>query len=111
MQGGFYERVYENAFCLELLAEGIQFERQKPMAVYYRGQVVGEFVADIVVEGAVLLKLKAVLRGLDEEHIAQGIHYLTCLKLPIGLLLNFEKSVQVKRLLNKHFLPQHPCNP
>lgn len=104
LRWGYSERVYENAFCLDLAEAGLSFERQKPMTVYYRGQVVGEFVADLVIEGVVLIELKALFAGLEDDHKAQTINYLTCLRLPVGLLINFGKTLDFKRLLNKDVL-------
>jgi len=66
---GYLERVYENALAIELRAAGLAVRTQVPIAVYYKGQVVGEYVADMIVERRILLELKAT-RQLDPEHEA-----------------------------------------
>jgi GxxExxY protein len=85
---GFVESVYEKALCIELASKRISFERQKPLTVHYKGQTVGSFLADLVVEGRSLLELKAVA-ALTDEHVAQVINYLQATGLQVGLLLNF----------------------
>lgn len=71
---GFLEKVYENALLLELIENGLFCERQKPIKVYYKGKIVGEYFADIMVESKVILELKAA-EGLVEEHELQLINY------------------------------------
>ena len=72
---GFVESVYEGALCLELAEQGIAFERQAPLHVVYEGQVVGSFVADLIVERVLVVELKA-LKQLASEHEAQVMNYL-----------------------------------
>lgn len=93
---GFIESIYHNAMLLELVADGLTVETQKPIAVYYEGRVVGTFSADIVVEGRVILELKA-KDSIHSSHEAQLINYLRATDIEIGLLLNFGKSPQFKR--------------
>jgi GxxExxY protein len=85
---GFAERVYENALAIELKKTGLQVEKQKDITVYYEGEVVGDYVCDIVVNGDVMLELKAV-RTLAEDHEAQLLNYLKATPIEVGLLLNF----------------------
>ncbi|MBI3771611.1 MAG: GxxExxY protein [Gammaproteobacteria bacterium] len=85
---GFLEAVYENALCHELTYKGVPFVRQKPLEVRYRGKIVGNYVADIVVGNRLLLELKA-LSKLSPEHDAQVMNYLNASGLKVGLLLNF----------------------
>jgi GxxExxY protein len=85
---GFAERVYENALIIELKKTGLQIEKQKEITVYYEGEVVGDYVADIVVDGVVILEIKAV-RTLTEDHEAQLLNYLKATPIEVGLLLNF----------------------
>ena len=85
---GFLEAVYENALCLELEAQSIAFEKQKPVSVSYRGQKVGHYVADLVVENRLLVELKA-LPGITKQHEAQLMNYLRATGINVGLLLNF----------------------
>jgi GxxExxY protein len=73
--GGFLESVYENAMTLVLQQQGLQVETQKEIAVYFRGNLIGNFRADMVVEEKVLLELKAV-RCLEPVHEAQLLNYL-----------------------------------
>jgi GxxExxY protein len=97
---GFLERVYENALVHELRKSGLSVVAQQPLTVWYDGVVVGEYIADIVVAGSVLLELKAV-RTLDDMHVAQCLNYLRATNLPICLLINFgESRVRIKRLVN-----------
>ena len=85
---GFLESVYEKAFAHELTLREIPFKRQAPLAVDYKGASVGEFYADLVIDGKVIAELKAVKKLLP-EHEAQLINYLKATGLRIGLLLNF----------------------
>jgi len=72
---GFLEKVYENALCLELAKQGLQIEQQSSIVVKYQGQVVGEYFADLIVEGCVIVGLKAV-KAFDAIHQAQLLNYL-----------------------------------
>jgi GxxExxY protein len=93
---GFAERVYENALVLELKKLGLAVQQQVPLAVRYKGALVGDYTADLIVEKVVMVENKAV-RNFDDGHSAQCINYLACTALPICLLLNFGKKVEVKR--------------
>jgi len=93
---GFSEKVYENALVLELRKLGLKVEQQKRITVYYDGQVVGEYLADIVVNGVVIIELKAV-RQLLKEHEAQLLNYLKATMIEVGLLLNFGPKAEFKR--------------
>ena len=87
---GFLEKVYENALAYEIRKAGLDVIKQYPVDVYYDGVVVGEFAADLVVEGLVLVELKAINDlGLKEE--AQCLNYIKATNLPVCLLLNFGK--------------------
>jgi GxxExxY protein len=87
---GFLERVYEYAMAVELQRRGLKTERQKGLSVRYEGFVVGEYLADIVVEDSLLLELKAVSH-LDAVHEAQCINYLKASGLKLCLLMNFAR--------------------
>ena len=93
---GFSEKVYENALALELRKLGLKIEQQKPITVYYDGQMVGEYFADIVASGVIILELKAV-RKLLAEHEAQLLNYLKATTIEVGLLLNFGPKAEFKR--------------
>ncbi len=85
---GFLESVYQRALIVALTQSGLKVAAQFPLKVFFRGVVVGDFFADLVVEEKVLLELKAVGRTLP-EHKAQVINYLNATGLPVGLLINF----------------------
>jgi len=97
---GFLEKVYENALAIELRKAGLRVEQQKPLPVRYDGQIVGDYVADLLVEGALLIELKAV-KALDEVHVAQCINYLKAADLKLCLLVNFgSPKVEIRRIRN-----------
>ena len=97
---GFLEKVYENALAYELRKQGLAVEQQYPIQVSYENVVVGDFVADLLVEGKIIVELKSV-RVLDDAHSAQCINYLKGTGLQVCLLLNFGKErVEVKRIVN-----------
>lgn len=93
---GFLEKVYENAMMIELRKLGMNVQRQVPIKVFYEKQLVGEYFADIVVDGKVIVELKAA-ESLCEAHEFQLINYLKATELEIGLLLNFGKKPQFRR--------------
>ena len=94
---GFLESVYEKCLLIELRKTGLRAESQQAITVYYENQIVGDFVADIIVEDSVILELKSV-RHLAKVHEAQLVNYLVATGKEIGLLLNFgEQKVEVKR--------------
>jgi GxxExxY protein len=96
---GFLEKVYENAVAVELRRAGLKVEQQCAVQVKYREQVVGDYLADLLVEGCVIVELKAV-KALDEVHTAQCLNYLKATGLQICLLMNFAKTkVEVKRVV------------
>lgn len=93
---GFLEKVYENALLSELASRGLKADSQRPLSVLYKGQIVGEYCADIVVEDSLVIELKAVDR-LTDVHELQLKNYLKATALELGLLINFGKSVEIKR--------------
>ena len=94
---GFLEKVYEAAMAYELLKVGLRVDRQVPLQVRYKDIVAGEYIADLIVEGVVLIELKAI-RAIDPAHIAQCINYVTATRLPIGLIINFGTKVEHGRV-------------
>jgi GxxExxY protein len=92
---GSLEKVYENALCIELEKAGFKIERQKKIPVYYDEKIVGSYTANIVVEGVVLLELKA-CDCLITEHEYQLLNYLRASTLEVGLLLNFGLNPEIK---------------
>ena len=98
---GFLESVYEKSLLIELKKAGLKAEAQKPITVYYEGEVVGEFVADIFVEENIIVELKSV-KQLVVAHEIQLVNYLVATGIDVGLLLNFgEDKVEVKRKARK----------
>jgi GxxExxY protein len=85
---GFLESVYENALLLALRQKGLSVTAQHPVKVMFRNECVGEFFADLIVEGKVLIELKAV-KAIAPEHQAQIINYLNATGIEVGLLINF----------------------
>ena len=94
---GYLERVYKNAMQVELRKNGLSYEVEKPINVYYDGVMVGEFKADIIVENQLILELKAV-NSLHIAHEVQLVNYLTATGINDGLLINFgSEQLQFKR--------------
>jgi len=94
---GFLESVYEASMLVALREAGLKVETQVPIAVYFRGYRVGDFRADLMVENAILLELKAA-KALDSSHEAQLLNYLRATEIEVGLLLNFGIKPEFKRL-------------
>lgn len=93
---GFLEKVYERALLIELKKRGLLAQAQVPIKVYYAGEVIGNYFADILVENLVIVELKAG-NGLIEEHEAQLLNYLKATEIEVGLLLSFGLKAVVKR--------------
>ncbi len=93
---GFSEKVYQNSLAIELAKLGLQVEQQRQIEVYYDGHVVGEYFADMVINGCVIIELKAVRQLLD-EHEAQLLNYLKATPIEVGLVLNFGPKAEFKR--------------
>jgi GxxExxY protein len=92
------EKVYENALALELREKSLDVKPQHPIRVYYKNQIVGEYIADLLVENRIIVELKTV-KSIDEIHLAQCLNYLRATNLPLCLLINFGKPrVEVKRV-------------
>ena len=85
---GFLEKVYENALAIELRRRGLTVELQKQIQVFYRGQLVGEYFADMVVADLVVVEIKAA-KTIVSQHEAQLLNYLKATHYEVGLLLNF----------------------
>jgi GxxExxY protein len=85
---GFLESVYERAMVIAIRKRGLRVERQVPVAVYFDGQVVGEYRVDLIVEDRVMVELKAA-KALDATHDAQLINCLRATSIEVGLLLHF----------------------
>ena len=98
---GFLEKVYQNSMYLELKARGFQVEAQNPIKVFYKGNIVGEYYADLVVNNLVILELKAV-DILVEEFEWQLLNYLRGTDKEVGLLLNFGRKPEFVRKVFKN---------
>jgi GxxExxY protein len=99
----FLEKVYENALAHEIRKAGIACVQQQRISVSYDNVIVGDYVADLVVDGCVLIELKAV-DALEDVHTAQCINYLAATRLPICLLLNFGRpKLEIKRFAGRSF--------
>jgi len=90
------EKVYENALVIEFRKEGIHVLSQAPIRVFYESEIIGEYYADLLVDGKVIVEIKAV-RKLAQEHEAQLLNYLKASDIEVGLLLNFGARPEVKR--------------
>lgn len=98
---GFLESVYEKCLLIELRKAGLDTESQKPITVYYDDEIVGEFVADIIVNDTIILELKSVRRVI-KAHEVQLVNYLVATEKPVGLILNFgERKVEIKRKIKE----------
>ena len=93
---GFSEKIYERAMELVLAEMGLVVEKEKRIPVYFRGQILGEYVADLVINGIVMAELKAVSHTLD-VHEAQLLNYLKATEVEVGLLFNFGPEPKVIR--------------
>jgi len=102
---GFLERVYENALVIELAKQGLSVRQQVPISVKYDGQAVGEYFADLLIEDQLICELKACER-LSAEHEVQLVNYLAATGFDVGLLINFGRSVTVKRKFRR-YTPQN----
>ncbi len=108
---GFLEKVYENALTLELTESDLIVRQQHPVPVFYRGRMVGDYVANLIVEEKVVVEVKAV-KSVAAEHEIQLVNYLNATGIEDGLLINFGSSVQVNRKFRKkcpgNFKPRSP---
>ncbi|KEC82307.1 GxxExxY protein [Acinetobacter sp. ETR1] len=93
---GFLEKVYQNSLAIELRSFGFIIGVEKPIKVYYNDEIVGNYIADIIVNDKVILEIKAI-KELSNIHEVQLVNYLKATGIEVGLLINFGTSVQVKR--------------
>ena len=95
---GFLENVYQNAMYFELKSQGFKVEAQKQIKVYYKNELVGNFIADLLIDEVIIVELKA-CDNLVKAHYAQTLNYLKATNIEIGLLLNFGEKPEIKRLI------------
>jgi GxxExxY protein len=98
---GFQEVIYQRALAIELTYEGLNFEREKELPIFYRDERIGTRRVDFFVEELIMLELKAVI-CLEDVHLAQAMNYLEAYGMQVGLLINFgARSLEFKRV-HKH---------
>jgi GxxExxY protein len=103
---GFQEVIYQRALAIEIREDGIAFQREMEMPIFYKGKDIGTRRVDFVVEEKIMVELKALIK-LEDVHIAQVMNYCQAYNLPVGLLINFgAKSLEFKRIYNVN----HPDN-
>lgn len=106
MGPGFQEVIYQRCFAIELERAGLGFLREHEQTVFYEDIQVGIRRADFIVEGRVVVELKAVV-NLEDAHLAQAKNYTVAYDFPLGLLLNFgSQSLQYKLLFNPKYHPK-----
>jgi GxxExxY protein len=108
---GFLESTYAEALTVALEESGLAAVREVPVPVWFRGKKVGQYYADLIVNGVVLLELKAA-RTLESSHEAQLLHYLRATEVEVALLLNFGLRPQFRRLLfdnARKKIRENPC--
>lgn len=95
---GFLEKVYQNAMYFQLISLGYKVEVQKQINVYFKGQRVGEYYSDLIVEDVVIVELKTT-ELIMNIHVAQIINYLKATPIEVGMLLNFGEEPEFKRII------------
>ena len=101
---GFQEVIYQRALAIEFKMNGIAYEREKEMSIYYKGEKIGKRRVDFFVADKIMVELKAVIK-LEDVHLAQAMNYCEAYSTEIGLLINFgAKSLQFKRVHNNKIL-------
>lgn len=111
---GFQEVIYQRALAIEMENQGLGYQREMEMTIYYEGIDIGIRRVDFFVEDLIMVELKAKTK-LEDAHLAQAMNYLEAYKLPIGLLINFgAKSLEFKRVYNvnhsenQEYIQKHP---
>lgn len=103
---GFQEVIYQRALSIEMRMQGLNYQREMEMTIFYEGVDIGTRRVDFFVEDKIMVELKALI-ALEEVHLAQAMNYCQAYNLPIGLLINFgAKSLEFKRVYNVN----HPEN-
>lgn len=103
---GFQEVIYQRALAIEMTKQGLGYQREMTMNIYYDGHDIGTRRVDFFVEECIMVELKAIIQ-MDDVHLAQAMNYCQAYNLPIGLLINFgSKSLDFRRVYNVN----HPEN-
>ena len=106
---GFQEVIYQRCLAIELRKAGLEFVREKEQTIFYEDEEVGTRRADFIVEGNIMVELKALI-NLEDVHLAQAKNYVVAYDLPTGLLINFgANSLQYKKVFNPKY--NNPVNP
>ena len=105
---GFQEVIYQRCLAIELRKAGLDFVREKEQTIFYEGEEVGSRRADFIVNGNIIVELKALI-NLEDVHLAQAKNYVVAYDLPTGLLINFGSiSLQYKKVFNPKYNPANP---
>ncbi len=105
---GFQEVIYQRCLAIELRKVGLVFQREKEQTIFYEGEEVGTRRVDFIIEGKVIVELKAII-NLEDVHLAQAKNYVVAYDYEIGLLINFgSTSLQYKKVFHP---VKHPLNP
>jgi GxxExxY protein len=106
---GFQEVIYQRCLAIELKQAGLEFVREKEQTIFYHGEDVGTRRADFIVQGNIMVELKALI-NLEDVLLAQAKNYVVAYDLPTGLLINFgSTSLQYKKVFNPKY--NNPVNP
>jgi GxxExxY protein len=98
---GFQEVIYQRALQIEMQLDGLEFQREMEMPIFYRNEKIGTRRVDFFVENEIMVEIKAIIQ-LEDVHLAQAINYCEAYNMQTGLLINFaSKSLTFKRLFNK----------
>lgn len=101
---GFQEVIYQRALAIEMEKQGLGFQREMELVIFYEGINIGTRRVDFLIEDSIMVELKALIKP-EEVHLAQAINYCQVYNLPIGLLINFgSKSLEFKRVYNLNHL-------
>ena len=106
---GFLEKIYENSLAITLRKRGFEVLQQEPIAVYFEGEFVGEYNADLVVDRKVIVELKSV-EAFHSRHEVQLLNYLRATPIEVGLLMNFGEKPEFKRRIFTNDRKTHPTN-
>ena len=106
---GFQEVIYQRCLAIELRKTALEFVREQEQVIYYEGEEVGTRRSDFIIEGNIMVELKALI-NLEDVHLAQAKNYVVAYDLPVGLFINFgSTSLQYKKVFNPKY--NHPSNP
>jgi GxxExxY protein len=103
---GFQELLYQRALAMEMEDQGLSFNRELEIPVFFKARQIGTRRVDFLVEGLISVEIKALIK-LEDVHLSQAINYLEAFNLEVGLLINFgARNLEFKRLKNKKFRPK-----